>query len=610
MQTRFNKLSAAVDRNIAKSAPHAASDHIAGAQPARPILPLTVPPVHPDSAPPRAADHIIDYLIKHERVEVFFGLPGGAISPLDDALHRREGIRAITVRHESDAVFAATGYARASGRLGVALVTSGPGVLNAVNALASANSEGLPVLVLAGDAPRSKQALGALQEGGVHGLDILHLARSVTKASAELVDANSALVQLTSVIATMKRGRQGAGLVSCPVDVIRGRAPTPVVGMPAEVEPLLDESALDRAAELLGRAKRPLLFVGNGARSGDGPAAVRALAERLQVPVMTTPHAKGVFPESHALALGVYGLALHPSAVHFLEKGFDCLVAIATSFSELATNGWSKLLRPSMEAASTIQIDVDPSRIGRVYPVDLALIGPAAPALRSIANRITPARKRVFGVERKSDPAALPVGPQRKITPQRALWELQQAMPRDARYTIDSGEHTLYALHYLDADDPTTITIALGLASMGAGVGSALGLAAAPGRGPVAAIAGDGGFLMSMSAVATAAAAKLPIVFAILNDRRYGMCDVGYEAIYGRTPGFSTAVADISTTARGLGAQAIQINAPDQLRSLDLGAMLAQGPIVLDIHIDPEVRMFPNVRHEIIQTKPDMALSN
>ncbi len=169
---------------------------------ARAPEPVTAPPVAVEPVLlPRAADHIIDHLIRRERVEVFFGLPGGAISPLDDSLYRREEVRVITVRHESDAVFAAAGYARMTGRIGVALVTSGPGLLNAINALASANAEGLPVLVLAGDAPRAKQGLGALQEGGIHGLDVTHLTRSVTKASAELVDAQSALTQLTGVIA-------------------------------------------------------------------------------------------------------------------------------------------------------------------------------------------------------------------------------------------------------------------------------------------------------------------------------------------------------------------------------------------------------------------------
>lgn len=553
----------------------------------------------------RAADQLIDALVTKERVDVFFGLPGGAISPLHDAVARRDDVRVINVRHEADAVFAAAGYARVTGKLGVAFVTSGPGVLNTINALASAYMEGLPVLVLAGDAARAQHGKGALQDGSSHGLDICHLARPITKIATELVDPHSVVPQLFSAIAAMRRGRPGPGLISCPVDVVRARAPRPSVSMPRELGPTLEEHGLDRAAELLEAAARPVLLIGNGVRTGDGPAALRALAERLQVPVITTPHAKGVFPESHALALGVYGLAMHPSAVAFLEEGFDCMLAVGTSFSELATNGWNKLLKPTGERASMIQIDVDPLRIGRAYPVDLAIVGEAAPALRSIANRLTQRPTRVYGVERKSNPAAFPVGPQHKMTPQRAIWELQRTMPADTRFTIDIGEHTLYALHYLEIDDPRACTVALGLGSMGTGIGAALGIATAPGNHPVAAIAGDGGFLMSLSAIAAAAAAKLPIVFAILNDGRYGMCDIGYEAIYGKTPDFGMGSVDLVQAARGVGAQAVRITEPDQLRGLDLEAMRAAGTVVLDIHIDSDVRMFTNVRHEIIQTRPE-----
>ncbi len=551
----------------------------------------------------RAADHLIDHLVTREHVDVFFGLPGGAISPLEDALRRRTDARMITTRHEADAVYAAAGYARATGRIGVAMVTSGPGALNAVNALASAHLEGLPVLLLAGEAPLDRAARGALQEGGIHGLDLLHLARSITKVTAQLTDENAALPQLLAVVAQMKSGRQGAGLVTCPVNVTRGPARRPDVFVPPLPQLLLDEASLDRAAELVVSARRPLIFAGNGCRGGDGPTALRAFAERLQAPVITTPHGKGVFPENHPLALGVFGLAQHPSAVAFLEAGFDCMLAVGTGLSELATNGWSPLLKPSGEGATMIQIDVDASRLGRVYPVDLAVIGLAAPALRSIANRFLPQPRRVFGIERKSNPEAFPVGPEGRITPQRALWEVQRAMPAETRYTCDSGEHTLYALHYLEINDARTFHVALGLASMGSGIGTALGLAAAPGGSAVVAICGDGGFLMSTPAIACAAHAKLPVVFVVMNDGQYGMCEIGYKAVYGASPGFKIDGVDLVRVSEGLGARAFKIDGPDKIRDLDLAALTAAGPIVLDIEVDREVRMVSNARLEIIEAQ-------
>jgi len=547
----------------------------------------------------RAADHLIDYLVTRERVDVFFGLPGGAVSPLDDALFGRDDVRVIGVRHESDAVFAAAGYARATGKLGVALVTSGPGVLNALNALASAHLEGLPVLLLAGEASTDQQGRGALQDGSAHGLDIVHMARSITKATAQLTTPNAALLQLVSVIHAMRHGRQGAGLVTCPVDVTRARVVSRKVVLPTERPPVLDEDTLDRAAELLNGVVRPLILAGNGTRGGDSPAALRALAERLQAPVMTTPHGKGVFPESHPLALGVFGLAQHPSTLEYLKGGFDCLLAVGTSLSELATNGFSPLLRPS-KTGTMIQIDVDASRMGRVYPVDVAILGEAAPALRSIANRIEAQPTRTYGIQHRCDPATAALGPEGRITPQRAIWELQRALPADTSFTSDSGEHTLQVLHHLRVDDSRAFMAALGLGSMGSGIGAALGIASASHGAPVVAIAGDGGFAMSLSAIATAAHARLPVVFAIFNDGRYGMCELGYRTDFGRTSGFDLGSLDIVRIAEGLGAQAIRIDGADQIGALCLDERVHKGPVVLDILIDREARVSSTARFAAI----------
>ena len=551
----------------------------------------------------RVADQLVDHLITRERVDVFFGLPGGAISPIDDAVRHRDDVTVIDARHEADAVFAAAGYAQETGKLGVAVVTSGPGVLNAINALACAHLEGLPVLLLAGESPRDKFARGALQDGSAYGLDLLHVARSITKKSVELTDPNAALLQLVAVIDAMKHGRRGAALITCPVDVIRARAARPKVVHPRESAPSFDADTLDGATALLAAAKRPLIFAGNGVRGGDGPSGLRAFAERLQAPVITTPHAKGVFPESHPLALGVFGLAMHPSAVRFLEGGFDCLLAVGTSFSELATSGWSTLLRPTGEHAATIQIDVDASRLGRVYPVDFAIVGPAAPVLRSIANRLAPRPKSTFGVERNSNPEVFRTGPEGKITTPRAIWELQRALPAETRFTCDSGEHTLHALHHLRVDDPRTFSSFLGLASMGSGIGAAVGQAAAAGGIPTVAIAGDGGFVMSLSAIAMAASARLPVVFAIMNDGRYSMCEVGYQTDFGRSPGFGMGPLDVARAAEGVGAKAFRIEAPEQILGIPFLVLLAEGPVVLDIAIDRQHRMHSTARHEMIQGK-------
>jgi acetolactate synthase-1/2/3 large subunit len=556
---------------------------------------------------PRAADHIINHLVLRERVDIFFGLPGGAISPLHDALYRRNDVRHITTQHEADAVFAAAGYARATGKVGVALVTSGPGVLNALNALASAHLEGLPVLLLAGEAPRARFGRGAMQEGSSYGLDIVHMARSITKISTELTDSDTALPQLLAALATMKRGRMGAGLITCPVDVSARRVKVAMVGMPSEEPPLLNETALDRAAELLGAAQRPLIYAGNGVRAGDGPAALRAFAERLQAPVITTPHGKGVFPESHPLALGLFGWGEHKSATAYLNAGVDVLFVVGSSLSELSTSGWSPLLRPT---TAFIQVDVDASRLSRVYPVDVGIVGHAAPALRSLANRLAPRPAQKFGVERNSNPAVFKIGPERRITPQRTLWELQRTLPKDTWFTCDIGEHALCALHQLQIDDPHAFNIQLSLCSMGSGLGVAVGLAAAFRDHPVGVVTGDGCFAMQLGTVAVAASEKLPLVFTVFNDQRLGMCEIGHELIYGEKPDYQTAPIDVVRTAEGLGAQAIRIEAPGQILALNFAKLLKSGPVVLDVVIDRKVRMPRHSRNDLLKNEGLQNISN
>ncbi len=547
--------------------------------------------------PSRVADHLVDHLITRERVDVFFGLPGGAISPLHDALFRRVQVRVITTRHEADAVFAAAGYARATGKVGVALVTAGPGVLNAINALASAHLEGLPVLLLAGEAPRARFGQHALQEGSSYGLDVRQMARTITKATAEILSADSAPLQLAAVLDTMKRGKMGCGLITCPVDVTQRIAKPVQIGMAQDLAPLLDETALDRAATLLSEAKNPVVYAGNGLRGGDGAAALLAFADRAQIPVITTPHGKGCFPESHPLALGLFGFGQHDSAVEYLQAGVDCILAVGTSLSELSSNGWSALLTPR---TALIHVDIEPSQIGRTYRTDLAIVGQAGPVLRSIANRLSAVPAKRFGIRRSSNPEVFLVGPEQRITPQRALWELQKVMPSNTQFTCDIGEHMLYALHYLKIDDPRGFTGQLGLCSMGSGMGVALGVASAEPHRPVAAVVGDGCFLMQMGVVEVAARAKLPIVFVVLNDQRFGMCEIGHHQLYGEPPAYALENTDLAAVGAALGARSIVIDAPHQIEKLDLAAMLVDGPVVLDIAIDRDVRM-PNPRNYVLQ---------
>jgi acetolactate synthase I/II/III large subunit len=527
-------------------------------------------------------------------VDTVFGLPGGTIAPVFDALIDTPSIRTVSARHESGAMFAAAGYAWSTGKVGVVLVTSGPGVMNTLTGLASAHCDGLPVLVLAGEVPCGVHGKRALQEGTQHHLDILSMAQPITKLARQIPSASAAPAILEQAIALAVSGRRGPVLLTLPLDILNEpvRAPRIARSWPAEAP--TDELVIARVARVLELAERPIIFAGSGARWGDAPRELRAIAERLEAPVMTSPKAKGVFPEDHRLSLGVFGHGGHPSAMDYVSKGVDVVLAIGTGLSDPATNGWTPDLVPSKEF---IQIDADGTQLGRSYSVTQGIIGQSESVLRQILSHlaIEPRATNRFGVRCHTDPDELVDGP-RGVAPQRAIAQLQASLPEDTIFTVDIGEHLLFATHYLAINEPNRFLIMTGLASMGSGIGGAVGCKLANPNRTVAAICGDGGFAMSIGDIATAAAEKLPVVFCVLNDRRYGMVELGNEAVYGRTPRYATDPINVAELARAAGAEAIVIERATAIAGLDLPRRLARGPVVLDVRIDPEVRMPKNDR--------------
>ena len=536
----------------------------------------------------RTADVLVDILVE-SGVEVIFGLPGGPIAPIHDALLDRPEIRTITTRHEAGAIFAAAGYAQATGKLGVVVVTSGPGILNAMTGLASAHADGLPVLVIAGEVPRERFGQGAVQEGTSEGLDIVHMVKSISKFAAQASEPNTAPALLRRAIATASSGRRGPAVVTLPMDVGTASSRPPIVEVSSRLEFRSPSKTFDTTADALSNAKHGLLLVGSGARWGKGPELVRQLAERLQVPVMTTPKAKGVFPENHPLSLGVFGWGGHPSASEYLGQGVDVLMAIGTSLGETATDSWSRKLAATKHF---IQLDVEAQRIGRNYPVTLGLVDSVEGALPQILRRIksTPRPQRQFGVRRQQTGAEVLVGPEGRISPQRGRWELQRALPASTLFTSDIGSHMFFALHHLEIRSPRGFMIMFGLGSMGSGIGSALGVKVGRPDAPVVSVCGDGCFSMGLGDVATAAQEGIPMIFAVLNDERYGLVEVGNNAVYGRTPSFAMPM-NVAQLAEGVGAAAVVIEQPGDILKLDLLALAANRPLVLDIRIDREVRL-------------------
>ena len=536
----------------------------------------------------RGADLLVE-MLADAGVEIVFGLPGGAISPVHDAL-LDSGIRAVTTRHESGAMFAAAGYARSTGKIAVVAVTSGPGVLNALTGLASAWCDSLPVLLLVGEVPRQAQGKGVLQDGSAHGLNIVEMARHITKLSAELPRPSTLPHMLRRAITTALSGRPGPVLLTLPLDVTTSQIARPRAGGAITTTTEVSDELLDELATLLLEAQRPLLLAGSGVRGDGAPAALRAVAEQLTCPVATTPKGKGVFPETHPLALGVLGMGGHRSSKRYLDSGVDVVLAIGTSLGDLATDGFS----PHLQARhALIHVDIDARQIGKSYAPTHSIVAPASVLLGLLADRLgkdAPLRLRALpgGVERHVLDSSARAD---RIAPQDAVHELQAALPLDTLYTVDSGEHFMFAVHYLETTLPDAFLVMTGLGSMGQSIGAAIGAQLAhPGR-MVAAICGDGCFAMNAFEIATAVAERLPIRVFVFNDERLGMIENGVDTLYGRHPEYPTTPLDICTVAQGLGATALRIHCVGQLAAARSILLDTVGPVVIDVRIDPAVSL-------------------
>jgi acetolactate synthase-1/2/3 large subunit len=275
----------------------------------------------------------------------------------------------------------------------------------------------------------------------------------------------------------------------------------------------------------------------------------------------------------------------HISAYDYLEKGVDTIVAVGTSFNELSTDGWSALLQPS---GALIHVDVDERQFGRAYACTLGIVATAEQFLGELASLVPQAPERVMGGVRRH---VLPLGSGEGLPLHHAINEIQRALPEDAIFTIDSGEHFVFATHYLKTTAPDAYVAMTGLGSMGQSVPAAIGAQLAHPDRVVATIVGDGCFAMNAFEIATAVNAKLPLVIFVINDGRLGMVEIGATTVYGRTARFPTGPMDIPQLAAALGAQSLAADQFGQIRDADLMEMRKHGPVVVDVRIDATIKI-------------------
>ncbi len=523
-------------------------------------------------------------------VDVVFGVPGGAISGFYDALLDRPDIRIVTTTHETNAAFMAIGYALATGRPGVVATTAGPGITNALTGLASAYYEGVPVVHIAGEVPRSAFGRGALQEGSASGFDAVSVVRHVTKMSTMLARPGSAAAVLRKALFTGFSGKRGPVFVSLPLDVSGvSLDPQPIHGsVHSSFE--IDGPAAKHAIALLESASRPLLLAGAGTRDQTSRRALLRLAEHIGSPVAVTTKGKGVFPEDHPLYLGLMGFGGHSSVLDYLEGGVDVLLAIGTGLNDFTTNAWTPLLRAKQ---SFIQIDIDSAQLGRNYEIALGLVGPADAVIgRMLEHRTEDHAPLEISTGLRTE--AVAPSPKGMLTTADVVLTMNEVCAHDAVFTADMGEHLGFALHYLRVRAESDFLTCLGFGSMGSGIVAAIGYQFGAPQRHTYAMCGDGGFLMFGNELVTAVRHKVKVTFVIINDSRLNMVHLGMKEQYGRTPDFAHERVDFAAMAKSMGAVGMNVTTRDELiRGLRL---VPDGPLVLDVIIDPDIRMRANQR--------------
>jgi acetolactate synthase I/II/III large subunit len=555
--------------------------------------------------------HAILEILEGEGVKYIFGVPGGPLTGLFEAMDERRTIRLVLAKHESGAAFMAAAHARVGRSLAVCCATSGPGATNALTGIASAYTESLPVLLLTGQVATHVFGKGAIQESSVHGVDLVELFRPVTKLSAMLPHVARSPDLVRTAIRTALSGRPGPVHVNLPADLI-ARPVDYVPLRPAQYRAIaswpIDPEAVGRAAQLLANAERPCFLAGHGVALSNGSQALVELARSLRAPVATSPKGKGVFPENDPLSLGVLGFGGHLRAENFVgSKDVDVLVIVGSSMNEFVTNAWVLKLHPR---TALIHIDIDPTSIGKNYPIGLAVVGDARATLRALLASLPPRRRG--GSLRSSAPrkdvghtvAHLvtdslmdDTGP---LKPHRLVLAMRDMMPEDAMLFVDTGNSILWATHYFEVRQPDTYFIDLGLGAMGSAIAGVVGGAmAAPHRRAIA-LVGDAAFAMHGAEVHTAVEARLPIVWVVLNNGGHGMVHQGDTLMKGKDLGVSLfrVPLDIATMARSLGAQGKRVETlPEFRRAMDQ-ALKSEHPFVIDARIDPD-EMAPTLERRV-----------
>jgi acetolactate synthase-1/2/3 large subunit len=572
-------------------------------------------------APQDAAELIVSYL-ESIGVEFVFGIPGGAVEPLYNALarsERRGGLRHIAARHESGAAFMADGYARETGRLGVCIATSGPGATNMITGVACAHDNGVPLLVITGQPPLPSFGKGALQESACTGINTVGMFRHCTRFNSLVSHPDQLERKLVSALMHAYQAPQGPAHLSIPLDVLRGRVARSAGAYDLNAllmrkADLVDESSVRDLVAQLRTVHQPVFLLGGG--SGEAIDEILALAERLDATFICTPDGKGFINPRHKRYRGVFGFGGHASADALVRSEPELVLAFGTSLGEWNSGGWCDAVLNSR----MIHIDCSDENLMR------------SPMARlHVRGRVKAVCERVLTLLGECGVQPDPVGPQplrpevrdpdamlhapdlfhsdaTPIKPQRLMKELSERCGANTRFVADTGNSTAWAVHYLQPHDrrllrqrvpgvdaanerrsgtASWLRVTMDFAPMGWAIGAAIGIARARQNCPVVCITGDGSYLMNGQEITVAAEERLPVVFVVLNDASLGMVRHGQRLSGAESIGHQLPVVDFRLMAAAMNIPGHVVSSPEDLDLIDFDSMLRRkGPTLLDVRID------------------------
>jgi len=543
--------------------------------------------------------------LEFEGVEVVFGYPGGAILPVYDSVINA-GLRHVLVRHEQGAGHMASGYAHATGKPGVVIVTSGPAATNIVTPLADAYLDSVPIVAITGQVPYGLIGTDAFQETDTTGITM-----SVTKHNYLVSDPNDIPQIVHEAFHIATHGRPGPVLIDLPKNICDAMNPDSLMTWKDPVavdlpgfQPVLDGKPEDikAAVKLMLEASRPVIYAGGGVLTARGAEELRALAERTNTPVVTTLMARGALPDSHELNLGMPGMHGNYTAVMAMQES-DLLIALGSRFDDRVTGR----LDGFAPDAKVIHVDIDPAELGKIRQPDVAIRGDAKRVMAAMLDEIGSAtsadhgdwRSTLSGWQENYPLAYEDAEPGGKLKPQMVLERLHALSPGDTIVASGVGQHQMWASQYWKFEHPYTWLNSGGLGTMGYSIPAAIGAKAGKPDATVWAVDGDGCFQMTCQELITASVERIPIKVALLNNSFLGMVrqwqEMFYEKRYSEVD-LGGPVPDYIKLSEAMGCVAIRVEDPDEVdAAIERANAINDRPVVLEFVTESAENVYPMV---------------